>query len=131
MAKAKGEFHVTGWDEKTYEELKGKAKLTQAHITQDYNGDLEGSGTWDLLMCYREDGTAVYTGFGKFEGKFGDRKGVVVMKSDGAFDGNEARSDWSVIVGFGAGDLQDLAGKGSSVAPHGSEGTYDLDLAKG
>jgi len=131
MARMKGEFHVTNWEETTYEELEGKAKLTRARITQDYRGDLQGQGTWDLHMCYLDDGTALYTGFGTFNGTIGDREGVVVMKSDGAYDGSEARSDLSLVAGAGSGRLREFTGSGSTVAPHGSEGTYDLDLATG
>jgi Protein of unknown function (DUF3224) len=127
--RAKGEFNVTGWDEDTYQEMGGKGKLTRAHIAQDYTGDLVAKGTWDLLMCYLADGTAVFAGLGQVEGKLGDRKGSFVMESRGTFDGEAARSNWGVIPGSGTGSLVGLEGKGQSVAPHGSTGTYDLDLA--
>jgi Protein of unknown function (DUF3224) len=130
VAEAKGKFEVKGWDEKTYEELGGKAKLTRASITQDYSGDLEGSGTWELLMCYRTDGTAVYTGLGRFEGKVGAHAGTFVMESVGSFDGTKARSKWSVIDGSATRGLEGLVGKGTSVAPHGSVGTYRLALSQ-
>jgi Protein of unknown function (DUF3224) len=124
----KGEFEVTGWDEDTYEKLGGKGKLTRAHIGQDYTGDLVAKGTWDLLMCYLADGTAVYAGLGRVEGKLGDRKGSFVMESHGTYDGKAATSTWAVIPGSATGSLKGLSGKGVSVAPMGSTGSYDLDL---
>ena len=129
MPKAKGTFHVTAWDEKTYEELSGQAKLTRAHIDQDYDGDLRGRGTWDLLMCYRDDGTAVFTGFGKFEGEAAGHKGAFVMENRGTFDGQKARSTLTVVTGSGTGRLKGVSGKGRSVAPHGPDGSYTFDLA--
>src|SRR5438045_2047322 len=89
MPKAKGTFHVTAGDEKTYEELSGQAKLTRAHIDQDYDGDLRGRGTWDLLMCYRDDGTAAFTGFGKFEGDAAVHKAAFVMENRGTCAGHQ------------------------------------------
>ncbi|HKV88867.1 MAG TPA: DUF3224 domain-containing protein [Candidatus Dormibacteraeota bacterium] len=130
MARVKGKFHVTDWKEETIEELAGKGKVTRAHITQDYTGGLEGHGAWDLLMCYRDDGTAVYTGYMKFDGGVGEKKGVLVMKSEGTFDGGAARTKMSVVPHAGSGGLEAFIGKGSSVAPHGSEGTYDLELTR-
>jgi len=127
--RTKGEFNVTGWDEDTYRETGDKGKLTRAHIAQDYTGDLVAKGTWDLLMCYLSDGTAVFTGLGQVDGKLGDRKGSFVVESRGTYDGKAARSNWRGIPGSGTGSFVGLKGKGRSVAPHGSTGTYDLDLA--
>ena len=130
MAKAKGTFEVAGWQEKAYQELGGKAKLTRASITQSYSGDLDGKGTWELLMCYRSDGTAVYTGLGTFDGTFEGQAGAFVMESEGTFDGKAARSKWSVVAGSAKRGLKGLTGRGTSAAPHGSVGTYDLSLDK-
>lgn len=128
MANAKGTFHVTDWDEKTYQELAGKAKLTRAHIQQDFRGDLSGQATWDLLMCYREDGTAVFTGLGRFEGAASGHRGACVLENRGTFDGEKARSALTVVAGSGTGRLKGLSGKGRSVAAHGPDGTYTFDL---
>src|SRR5690348_7452941 len=129
MPKAKGTFHVTAWDENTYEELGGPAKLTRAHIGQDYRGDVSCHGTWDVLMCYRKDGTVTFTGFGRFEGSATGHRGTFVVESRGTFDGEKARSAWTIVAGSGTGGLKGLSGKGRSVAPHGPDGTYTFDLA--
>jgi hypothetical protein len=126
--RVRGEFQVTGWDEDTYQKLGGKGKLTRAHIGQDYTGDLVAKGTWNLHMCYLPDGTAVYTGLGRVAGKLAGGKGSFVMESRGTFDGKAAKSTWKVIPGSATGSLKGLKGSGKSVAPHGSTGTYDLDL---
>src|SRR6266702_886023 len=51
---AKGTFTVSGWDENTYEELENGGKLTKAHVTFGLDGDLQGEGGWEAVMCYRE-----------------------------------------------------------------------------
>jgi len=122
-----GTFQLTSWDENTYEELEGKSKLTRARMTQDFSGDLEAKGTWDSLMYYREDGTATFVGFERFVGRIGSRSGSFVVETIGTFDGNEARTAWSVVAGSGTDDLQGLRGEGTAVAPHGPNGSFSLD----
>jgi hypothetical protein len=125
--RAQGTFHVTAWDENTYRELGDGAKLTRASIKQDYGGGLEAKGSWDALMCYSADGTATYVGFSYLEGRVGDREGSFVIRTDGAYDGNEARSTWSVVPGSGTGGLEGLSGEGTAVAPHGPDGEYTFE----
>ena len=131
MAIASGSFHVTDWDEKTYAEFDGGGKLTRARIGQDFHGDLDAKGAWELVMSYREDGTADFLGFARLTGRIGDRSGSFTMKSEGSYDGNEARSRWWVVPGSGTGDLSGLRGEGTSVAPHGPDGTFTLDYQLG
>ena len=78
-SRAEGTFQITGWDENTYEELEGGAKLTKAHVTEDFAGDLEGTGTWESLMLPR-DGTADYTASSVASG-IGDRSGSFVLQT--------------------------------------------------
>ena len=59
---AQAKFEVQSWDENTYEELDGDAKLTRASVGQAFTGDLEGGGSVEWLMCYREDKTADFVG---------------------------------------------------------------------
>jgi hypothetical protein len=132
-AHADGTFTVTSWDENTYQELDGDAKLTKATVSFDFSGDLKAQGNWDAVMCYLNDGTAVYTGYQRMTGQVGGRDGSFVLRADGAFAASEARTQWQVVEGSGTGGLATLRGTGSSVAGSGTEGTfsleYDLDPA--
>ena len=38
-------FQITGWDEKTYQEIEGNAKLSNAKVTQTYSGAIDGTGS--------------------------------------------------------------------------------------
>lgn len=128
MAKhAEGTFTLTGFDEETYQKLTGKAKLTKARISQDFSGDLKAKGTWESVMCYRPDGTAIYRGIQRIVGTLDGRRGTFVLQADGTFDGEIARSTWTVVDGLATGSLKGMRGTGQSAAPHGPNGTYSLD----
>lgn len=124
---AAGTFTVTSWDENTYQELGGDAKLTRARMGFRLSGGVEGDLISDTLMCYRADGTAEYTGLQQFTGEIAGRQGSCVMAADGVFDGREARSRWRVIPGSGTAALAGLTGTGSSAAASGPGGTFSLD----
>ncbi len=130
MAHAAGTFTVASWDESTYQELADPAKLTKLTATFAMEGDITGTATWDAVMYYRPDGTAVYTGMQRFEGGLGGVEGTFVVRADGEFIDGEARSTWDAVTGSGTGGLAGLTGRGSAVAtatPPGSF-TFDYDL---
>jgi hypothetical protein len=127
---ATGTFKLTGWDEAAYEELGGSAKLTRACIYQDFSGDIEAAGSSQTLMFYRTDGTASFIGLQRMTGRLHGRAGSFVLRTDGTYDGTEARTQWQVIAGSGTDELQGLRGEGTAVAPPGPGGsfTFDYDL---
>jgi hypothetical protein len=124
---ATGTFEVSSWDEETYQELAGGAKLTKARVTFGFAGDLEAEGGWEALMCYREDGTADYTGLQRTVGKLAGREGSFVLRADGTFEGGEARTSWQVVAGSATGELRGLRGTGSTVSAGGTGGTFAFD----
>lgn len=123
-----GTFEMTSWDEKPYIELQGQSKLTTASIVQEFDGDVVATGTNDLVMFYREDGTAVFTGYELMVGRIDDREGSFVLEATGTFDGNEARTTVTVVPGSGTLGLAGLSGSGVWAAPHGNSGTYTFDI---
>ena len=120
---AKGTFTVSGWDETTYAELDEKRKLTKARMTFDFAGDVQGQGASETLMCYRQDGTAVFTGLQHMIGQVAGRSG--------SYDGAEARTAWKVVDGSGTGELAGLRGTGSAVATSSPPGTFSFDYELG
>jgi hypothetical protein len=127
MARAAGTFTVLSWDESTYQELGGDAKLTKATVKFGLHGDITGEATWDSVMCYRPDGTAVYTGFQRVQGELGGVDGSFVVRADGEYADGQARSRWQVIEGSGTGGLAGLAGSGEAVASATPPGSFTLD----
>ena len=131
MTHASGTFTVAAWDENTYEELDGNAKLTKASVKFAMSGDITGDATWDAVMCYRPDGTAVYTGIQRVQGQLAGAEGSFVVLADGEFVAGEARSRWQVIEGSGTGGLTGLTGTGQAVATATPPGTFSLDYDLG
>ena len=124
---AQATFEISSWDENPYVELDGGAKMTRASVGQAFSGDLEGEGSVEWLMCYREDKTADFVGLQRFVGRLGSRSGSFVMRTQGTFDGEKAAGELSVVAGSGTEELGGITGAGAFVAPHGSTPSVDLD----
>jgi len=131
MANVEGTFTVASWDENTYAELDGNGKLTRATVTFDFTGGVQAKGTWDAVMCYRDDGTAVFTGMQRMTGQIDGRSGEFVLRADGTFAGGEARSQWEVVEGSATGELAGLRGAGSSAATSEPPGTFTFGYELG
>ncbi len=131
MSNATGGFAVGSWNEETFKELEGDAKLTRAHVTGSLTGDITGTSEVEWLMCYGPDGTARYVGLQRVDGSLGGKDGSFVVESNGDFDGGEAKGTWSVIAGSGTGDLAGLTGEGTFRAPLGETATVTLDYTIG
>ena len=124
---ATGTFTITSWDEQRYGELDDGGALARASVVQAFSGDIDGDGSAEWLFCYRPDKTADFVGLQRVAAQIGSRTGSVVLRTAGTFDGSEARGDWSVVPGSGAGELSGLCGQGGFAAPIGSQATITLD----
>src|SRR5262249_9698121 len=124
---AEGEFELRSFDEEPIQQFDNGTKITRARIVTAYAGDLAGEATADLVMYYRPDGTARIFGFQRFVGTLAGRPGSFVMESLGGYDGQEATSATTIMLGQGEGELKELTGTGATAAPHGPHGTYTLD----
>ena len=114
---AKASFEIKGWDEETYQDLAGDAKLTRASVKQAFTGDIEGAGSVEWLMWYRDQGQARFVGLQRVDGRLGDRSGTFVVETVGTFDGKVAKGSWNVIPDSGTDELSGLSGEGEFSAP--------------
>jgi Protein of unknown function (DUF3224) len=126
-AHADSTFTVKSWDEQTYQEIDGDAKLTRASIVQSFEGDLDAEGAAELLMSYAADGTATIVGLQRFTGTLGGKEGSFVLQSVGGFDGAEATASLRVVPGSGTGALAGLSGTGASAVAKEPPGTLTLE----
>ncbi|MGA7614731.1 MAG: DUF3224 domain-containing protein [Thermoanaerobaculia bacterium] len=124
---ANARFAIKSWNESTYSEGEGQPKLTRATVTKSYTGDIDGEASVEYLMMYRSDGSATFVGLERVSGKIGGKSGSFVLQRTGTFEGGEARESYSVIPGSATGDLQGLAGEGSSAVGHGGEHPFTLN----
>lgn len=128
MHSATGEFTIDSWNEETYQDLDGEAKLTRASVEQSFTGALTGTGTVEWLMCYRADGSARFVGLQRFDGSIEDRTGSFIVDSIGDYDGGEAKGAWAVVAGSGTDDFVEIRGHGNFSAPMGGTPSWNLEL---
>ena len=131
MTTAKGQFELGSWNEDTYQELGNGGKLTRASVTQQFSGDVTGTGAVEWLMCYQPDGTARFVGWQHVDGAVGGAAGSFVLETAGDFDGGKAVGQWTVVPGSGTGGLHGLTGSGRFEAPHGPSAEFRLDYDLG
>lgn len=117
--KAKGNYTVKKWDEKTYEQVSPDQKMTRASVQYEFSGEIEGKGSVEYLMFYRHDdpkdqhkSTASYVGLIRFEGKLTGRSGSFVMTDNGTFAGGTASSALKIQEGSGRESLAGIKGAG-------------------
>jgi Protein of unknown function (DUF3224) len=124
---ASSTFKIESWDEQPYLETEDGGRLTRASVKQVIEGDIDGRGEVEWLMCYRPDQTADFVGLERVVGSIVGRSGSFVLQSTGTFDGREAKGPLSVVRGSGTGDLSGIVGSGDLRAPLGSEASVSLD----
>ena len=125
--RATATFQVQGWDEKPFSEIDGGSKLTKVSVTKAFKGDIEGVGTLEYLMAYRDDGSASFIGLERVVGSIGDRSGSFVLQHSGTFEGGVATDTWFVVPGSGTGELRGLRGEGGFASAHADEYPITLD----
>ncbi|HMN30259.1 MAG TPA: DUF3224 domain-containing protein [Caldilineaceae bacterium] len=110
---AKGTFTTTSWDEQIYDERGAGAKLSRGHMTNQFQGDLEGEGKLEALMSYTNATTADFVGLERFTGRLAGRSGSFVLEEIGRFvmDQGAGRSSWRVLPGSATGGVQGVCGE--------------------
>jgi hypothetical protein len=122
-----GAFEVTSWSEEQAGGLEDTAKVTIAAIGQRFTASIEAETMANMVMAYREDGTADFSGYQRVKGRIGDKVGTFVLRNLDQFDGKEAKTRLEVVPDSATGGLTGLRGTGLACAPIGSTGTFSLD----
>ena len=125
-------FTVSKWEEHSYRQIEGAAKLTMAEIEQAYSGGLIGRSEIRYLMLYPGEGiTTTFTGLEYFTGVLDGHDGNFGIRWNGEDDGTAARGRGTVVKGSGTGTLTGLSGEASFEATRGGDVAftlrYDLD----
>jgi hypothetical protein len=123
-----GSFEVTSWSEEQASGLEGTGKVSRTTIGQRFDGGIKAETVADMVMTYREDGTAEFVGYHRIQGRLEDRAGSFVLQATGSYDGTEARTNFEVVRGSAQGELAGLQGRGTGSAAHGSTGVYSFDF---
>ena len=128
--RATGTFEIGTWEEQPYDEREG-TKLSRAHLTKTFRGDVEGESTAELLFAYgTEEGSAAYAGFERVTGRVHGRSGSFVLHHSATMERGEGKAALSVVPDSGTGELRGLRGEATiSAAPDGGHSfTLDYDL---
>jgi hypothetical protein len=126
--KVEGSFEVTSWSEEQADGLEQTGKVSRTTIGQHFDGGIEAETIADMVMTYREDGTADFVGYHRVQGRVEDKAGSFVLQAIGSYDGSDARTRFEVVPGSARGELAGLQGTGAGSAAHGSTGVYHFDL---
>jgi len=120
-------FQIEEWDEKSFSEIEQGEKLTRVLVTKTFKGDMEGKSVLEYLMAYRSDGSAVFTGLERIEGKIKDRYGSFVLWHEGEYKSGVVKTTFSGVPGTGTNELTGIVGEGGFESSHQPE--YAIDFS--
>lgn len=124
--RATGTFTVDNWEEEAFDERAG-AKLSRAHLTKTFHGDIEGTSTTDILMAVPPvAGSAAYVGFERLVGRLHGREGSVVFHHSAIASDDAPAAPWTVVRDSGTGELTGLRGVGQLTV--GADGGHSFTL---
>src|SRR5262249_36595712 len=124
-ARIEAGFEIVNWEETPFDDGVGVSKLTEALVTKNYSGDVEGTSTTKWLMAYAPDKTATYVGIERIKGTVGGKRGSLVLIPDGACEGGAATATLRVVSGTD--ELAGASGSGKFRADPAGSLTLDLD----
>ncbi len=119
--RAKIMFKIVGWDESPFDDPESGPKLTQAHVKRTFDGDLTGNGNLMYVMTHLSGENASFLGYEKVEGELHGRKGSLVLRHVGFYDGGTANSEMEVVPGSGTDELSGISGTARFSAGHAEE----------
>ncbi|HXP54962.1 MAG TPA: DUF3224 domain-containing protein [Streptosporangiaceae bacterium] len=126
MAKAEGTFNLDRFDaEDPYDDHDG-VKLSRAHISKTFSGDLVGTSETDLITVTAEN-PAAYVAIERFDGTVHGRKGSFILQHEAGGTGGVPWMTWKIVESTGTGELAGLRGEGQIIiAPDGAH-SYVID----
>lgn len=116
---------VTGlsWEESRVAEQDAVHAVATARFTTRWAGDLVGTSTCALTICYVDGDPAdphslvgPYTGFEQVTGTLAGREGGFVLAARGDHRGGVARTEIEIVDGSGTGALAGIRGQGAYAA---------------
>jgi hypothetical protein len=125
--RATGKIDVHTYEPETYEDSGGGTDLVEIHVTEAFQGDIEGEGVVRFLQAVRADGSASFVGIERVTGSVGGRSGTFLLQDAGTVNGSVVSGTWFVIPGSGTGGLAGLRGEGGFTANLGQSADITLD----
>ncbi|TLM90060.1 DUF3224 domain-containing protein [Hymenobacter jeollabukensis] len=120
-------LELDAWLEQACHEIDGQPVLARASATQQFRGDIEGTGQLEVLLTYHPDGSASSVGLERVVGRVGGRAGTFVLEHTGCVEDGVAKAQLAVVPGSGTHDLGGLRGRGWFVRPRGRAASLTLE----
>jgi len=79
-------------------------------IKKTYLGDMNGSGTGQMISKRTENGTAVYYAIEEFSGSVKGKNGEFTLVHKGHMNKESQSLDVTILEGSGSGELQNISG---------------------
>ncbi len=98
-------------------------------IRKTYIGDMNGSGTGQMIGKRTETGAAVYFAIEEFSGSVGGKSGAFTLVHQGRMDTKSQSLEITILEGSGSGELQNISGSMLIIQDehgHKYELTYEL-----
>ncbi len=114
-----GTFSTSTWEEHPFAEVEGAQKISRATVNNIYRGEIDGEGTLEYLIHYREESEGTYYGLERVVGRIGGRAGSVLIEHRGTFRGTEVEGLLAILPGSGTGELAGARGTGGFTSVHG------------
>jgi hypothetical protein len=123
---ASGMIEVKTYEPTTYDEQSGAPALVEIHVTEEFSGDVAGTGAVRFLQAAGADGSASFCGIERVVGTLAGRAGSFLLQDSGTLQGNQVSGNWFVVPGSGSGQLVGLRGEGGFQAQLGQNATWTL-----
>ncbi|WP_460677298.1 DUF3224 domain-containing protein [Hymenobacter coalescens] len=120
-------LELEAWTEQACHEIDGQPALARASATQQFRGDIEGTGQLEVLLTYHSDGSASSVGLERVVGRVGGRQGSFVLEHSGSVEDGVSKANLAVVPGSGTHGLGGLRGRGWVVRPAGRGGALTLE----
>jgi hypothetical protein len=124
---ARGTIAVKTYEPTSYDQRADAPTLVEIHVTEDFSGDVSGTGEVRFLQALRSDGFASFCGIERVVGSIAGRQGTFLLQDAGTLEGNRVSGSWFVLPGSGSGELSGLRGEGGFEAQLGQNATWTLD----
>ena len=126
MTRAEGTFSVDRFDAEAPHDDRDGVKLTRAHITKTFHGDVTGGSETDIIMVHTGH-PAAYAGIERFEGTLHGRRGGFVLQHNAGGAAGVPWMTWKIVETTGTGDLAGIRGEGQIVIGPDGGHSYTLD----
>ncbi|WP_068547743.1 DUF3224 domain-containing protein [Thalassotalea crassostreae] len=105
-----------------------KAPAGRLLISKKYHGDMQGSGSGQMLSKRTEGGAAAYCAIEEFSGSVAGKHGAFTLIHTGFMDGAAMSLDIKILAGSGQGELANITGSMEIIQQDG-EHQYVLNYA--